>query len=87
MTLISNAPHYSRMCAVWIRRTFIHIIYEEGPSISWLRAVHIGFVVDKVALRQVSLREFLLSPVSDVPFLSHCKYINSARESVVKQHT
>jgi hypothetical protein len=50
---------------------FIDIMYEEGPSIPWLRTVHMGFVVDKVALRQVSLREFLLSPVGDVPFLSH----------------
>jgi hypothetical protein len=29
-------------------------IYEEEPSTPWLRAVHVGFVVDKEALRQVS---------------------------------
>ena len=39
------------MYAVWIKLRFIGVIYEEGRSILWQRAVDVGFVVDKVALQ------------------------------------
>ena len=65
--LTSNELQYSRMCAVWIKLRFTCTIYEEGPSIQRLGTVHVGFVLDKVALRKVILLEVLLSPVSQVP--------------------
>jgi hypothetical protein len=37
--------------------------------VSW--SIHVGFVVDKVALGQVSLRVLLFSPVSIIPPLLH----------------
>jgi len=63
---ILNVPHYSRMCAVQFKLSFIGIVYEEGRSIPWLRAVHVGFVVDKVALGKFLFRTSVV-PCHDVP--------------------
>jgi hypothetical protein len=61
--LILDVPHYSRMCAVCIGLRFVGVICEEGRSIVWLRAVHVGFVVDSGTAASFS-SAFLLSPVT-----------------------
>jgi hypothetical protein len=73
------------MCAEWFKLRFIGIVYEEGCSIPWLRAVNVGFVVDKVALKQVSLRERSVVPCHEVQPI--CTDISLTDSTLIQQNT
>jgi len=46
--------------------------------------VHMGFVVGKVALGEIYLQEFRVSPASVIPLVYHRRYVNSAIDRAFK---
>jgi hypothetical protein len=46
-------------------------IQTENDTVFAARAVHVGFVVDKMVLGQVSLRALRFYPVSTIPAMLH----------------
>ena len=60
---------FSRYAVPWLRPLV------SGQSLRrpglYPRSVHVRFVVDEVALRQVFLRVLLFSPVSIIPLMPH----------------